>query len=698
MDCEFHAELELGKDGLELVVTLVNVSPEEIPDWDTNVYEASLGSTPATPCRSRSTTSRTRSATTARSRPTASTAASSSSTTTTFRTTDVALYDQPRPTYWDDTIGPDRTSAFATLASDPLPALRELVDACERWGAEHWSAGRSTPRADADGWDDGMRAEADDEAAKFFEELARLAAGCASSRPNRDLLRQLHARQPRLRRVTARPSHGVAAVPARLRARQRRVDRRRQSATASAASSTRSGSRPAAARPRPTSSTSSRPRSTTVCAASARASRRGDASRSACSRSSRPSGSPTSSPPRSSCAATRRSVAEQFSLGFFVGKQGTPNRISTQARRRARDPADADMPARYQVLLRCPFCGIDELQMRFDQTRWALDHVCTRHGLPVGRTAAAVPHRRRRDLPLAADGRARDPRQGREHLDAGRDARLLRRPRGPVLRPAATASPTRPGAGRRAVASSPAAPRPRVRSARTAACTRRPSACRTSCTCCETASAPSTRTTRRSSTGSSPTTGRRRRSSPRPRRSPVTTNRSRALYRREGRTFPRPGPAGRPLVLVARHRRTRPPLRRPRPARRDARVRDRPADRVTAAGDAARRRGPGAVAAEIGVDRRVDAPSSFSTYGVDVVYGSTLKDVEAVARSFDTQIQLDRPVNAATLTGRTPLDEVRDDARPARRTPSPTSTIASTSSPLRRCSRTASTSTGSTSW
>ena len=43
---------------------------------------------------------------------------------------------------------------------------------------------------------------------------------------------------------------------------------------------------------------------------------------------------------------------------------------------------------------------------------------------------------------------------------------------------------------------------------------------------------------------------------------------------------------------------------------------------------------------------------------MDVVYGSNLKDVEAVARSFESQIRLDR-VNAATLTGRTPLDEVR---------------------------------------
>jgi hypothetical protein len=67
---------------------------------------------------------------------------------------------------------------------------------------------------------------------------------------------------------------------------------------------------------------------------------------------------------------------------------------------------------------------------------------------------------------------------------------------------------------------------------------------------------------------------------------------------------------------------------------------------------------PAAVAAATGIDVAV-IPLLVDNYGVDVVYGSNLKDVEAVARSFDTQIQLDRPVNAATLTGRTPLDEVR---------------------------------------
>src|SRR2546428_27379 len=42
LECEFHAELETGKDGPELVVTLVNTSPEEVPHWETTVYEASL--------------------------------------------------------------------------------------------------------------------------------------------------------------------------------------------------------------------------------------------------------------------------------------------------------------------------------------------------------------------------------------------------------------------------------------------------------------------------------------------------------------------------------------------------------------------------------------------------------------------------------------------------------------------------------
>src|SRR5439155_25816055 len=46
---------------------------------------------------------------------------------------------------------------------------------------------------------------------------------------------------------------------------------------------------------------------------------------------------------------------DPFALGFLVGKGGTPNKVRDDASDDA-DATDPDMPARNQVLLRCPFC------------------------------------------------------------------------------------------------------------------------------------------------------------------------------------------------------------------------------------------------------------------------------------------------------------------------------------------------------
>jgi hypothetical protein len=131
----------------------------------------------------------------------------------------------------------------------------------------------------------------------------------------------------------------------------------------------------------------------------------------------------------------------------------------------------------------------------------------------------------------------------------------------------------------------------------------------------------------------------------------------RVLYRRGGRSFPLPGPqAGRSLwsretdVLARLFAGLAP---------RGVTL-EYATDQLTESLQQATRRAvdePASVAAEIGVDPGV-MPLLVLTYGVGVVYGSNLRDVEAVARSFESQIRLDR-VNAATLTGRTPLDEVR---------------------------------------
>jgi hypothetical protein len=130
-----------------------------------------------------------------------------------------------------------------------------------------------------------------------------------------------------------------------------------------------------------------------------------------------------------------------------------------------------------------------------------------------------------------------------------------------------------------------------------------------------------------------------------------------ALYRRPGRVFPLPGPeegvsfwtqAGDAL------------LRRyvglaPRGVTNDF-----ASDRISTTVQAAVRRAtsdPSTVAAEAEVSAEA-IQSLVATYGVGVVYGNTLPDVDAAARSFQTQIPID-PINWATLTGRTPLDEVR---------------------------------------
>src|SRR5207247_1075807 len=39
---EIHAEVEAGKDGPQVAVTVVNVSPDDVPHLDTNLYEVEL--------------------------------------------------------------------------------------------------------------------------------------------------------------------------------------------------------------------------------------------------------------------------------------------------------------------------------------------------------------------------------------------------------------------------------------------------------------------------------------------------------------------------------------------------------------------------------------------------------------------------------------------------------------------------------
>jgi hypothetical protein len=131
----------------------------------------------------------------------------------------------------------------------------------------------------------------------------------------------------------------------------------------------------------------------------------------------------------------------------------------------------------------------------------------------------------------------------------------------------------------------------------------------------------------------------------------------RALYRREGRTFPLPGPRASHSFWSKDSERL---------ARRYVGLAPRGVtleyanDQLVETLQRAVRRAvddPDGISQEAGIPTHALA-DLISIYGVDVVYGSTLKDVEAAARSFESQIPIPR-LNSVTLTGRTPIEDVR---------------------------------------
>ena len=66
---------------------------------------------------------------------------------------------------------------------------------------------------------------------------------------------------------------------------------------------------------------------------------------------------------------------------------------------------------------------------------------------------------------------------------------------------------------------------------------------------------------------------------------------------------------------------------------------------------------PERVCREAGIEPR-HAPLLISLYGTNVVYGNTLRDLDAVVRSMQTQVLVAGPLHTESLTGRTDFEEV----------------------------------------
>ena len=652
LKAEVRAEIEYGRQGSELVVTVVNTSPADVPGKDPNIYEISLevevGETESFELDDLPGSFRYDRTVEAYGVNGGVTRVAAG----VFRTVDYVGQAQQRPVFWDTEAAGDQVDLkFSVLATDPMPALRSLVAANRRWGGVMWAETALTQRAARDSWPGPMLAEAKSAAAGWDEESRRLERGVALLESDEQLRRAFTLMNAAfnstvsLRHKSWRPfqiGFLLAALPSLLsgdESGERDIVDVLRFATGGGKTETYLGLLVMAAFydrlrgklhgvtgwarfPLRMLSLQQTGRFADVLAAAELVRRK------------------------------EKVAGAPFSLGFFVGEPGTPNEIKADPGLGGRDPDDASWPPEYQVLLHCPFCGRDSISMVFDKATWRLQHVCTAIGCPWTGPLPfyIVDHEVFRFLPTVVVGT----------LDKVAIIALQAAMRGLYSAPLGLCSANHgfayakrskrngclfPGCA------SKVAPLPQDKSLYP----------------------PSIRIQDelhllRDSLGAIDAhyealldqlqnlTG----SSPKILASSATIegyqNQVEVLYRREGRVFPLLGP----LATRSFWAQESDQLARlfvglgPRGATIDF-----ASDRILDCLQRSVRRAisdPAAVAREVGVDA-LDMPALVSYYGVDVVYGSTLKDVEAAARSFETQFDIE--VNTVSLTGRTPLDEVR---------------------------------------
>lgn len=291
-----------------------------------------------------------------------------------FATTDVVVVDKSRPNYWGpNTAQPD--FSFSRLAVDPVPATKELLRELTAWGAEHWSADVLSRRAVDEQWSTEMMDEAQAGARDFELEVARIRDG-ADLLERDATLRECFKGMNRAIRRSARAKYEswrpfqFGFLLANLRS---LVDEGAERDIADVVWFSTGGGKTetylgllvtAALYDR------SRGKLSGVTAWSRfplrmlslqQTQRFADA--------------------LGAAEIERREMGlggDSLSLGFFVGKDSTPNKIS------AEDAEDRTKLSRYQVIDRCPFCGQDRLRIKFDRRLWSLQHVCDAPSCPSG--------------------------------------------------------------------------------------------------------------------------------------------------------------------------------------------------------------------------------------------------------------------------------------------------------------------------
>lgn len=653
--CEVRTELEQTLEGThELTILLVNTSPEK-DHWfvDTNLYECSMAivgldfkpfvieGLPDSFRYDRRVSAY-------------GVNGGFSWDGTVLETTDTVVVERGRPVYWN-TATPEPDLRFANLARDPLPPLQQLAAALEDWGREVWSAERLDARATTESWMPDMVEEARRGASDFETEVTRIMQGLALLRSRDDLRRafigmnQAMQRSSRGRYDRWRPFQ-IGFLLANLNC---LVDGYAESAIADVVWFATGGGK------------TETYLGLVVTAALFDRMRGKRSGITAWSRFPLRMLSLQQTQRFADALAAAEIVRQElaldgdpFAVGFFVGQGATPNSLKREPGQDDPDPDDPQMPGKFRVLLRCPFCSNEALTMGFDHRLWRLEHRCgaagcswRERGLPF----YVVDDELYRFLPTVVVGT----------LDKAASIAMQPAMRAFVAEPWGVCSVAGHGftyakrSNRPTGCLVPECPgNPRALSQNTKLFP------------------PTLRLqdelhllkdslgavdahyealyddlqyeltgTRAKVLGSSATLA-------------GYEKQIDVLYARRGRVFPVLGPRvsegfwttesdmlARRFVALA-----------PRGATIEYAV-----DQASTTLQLAIREllaHPVEVCEQVGVPPGL-APRLIELYGVDVVYGNTLRDLEAVARSFETQIRVTGPVQHASLTGRTGFEEVR---------------------------------------
>lgn len=642
-------------DRTECTITLVNCSPRESSELaDTRLYECSIEIAKA-PFRPFSLEALPDSFRYDRSVPAYGINCGTALSAEVIRTVDDPSCDKNRPRFWPINE-PEIDFKFKELSQDPLPAALKLIAALRKWGIQNWSDEKLSSRALIEHWSPGMLAQAKSGALQFWSEVDRIEEGAAAMR-NSDTLSKafklmnaamIHAAGKRydswrpfqfgfllanISDLTNIESNNIADVV--------------WFATGGGKTETYLG----------------------LLITAAFLDRMAGKSHGMTAWSRFPlrmlSLQQTQRFANALAGAelVRRehSIAGSiFSMGFYVGGNATPNAIKPDPREGEPDPDDQNMPEKFKLLEQCPFCHEDSIKMDFAHEDWTLRHTCTNSKCPWPEAALPfyiVDDEIYRFLPTVVVGT----------LDKAANLGMQAAMRGFVGAPAGVCTTaghghvyakrsTKPNGclvpgcqgrrGRLPQAEELYGPRFRLQDElhllrdslgavdahyeallddlQSTLCGHRPKILASSATLAG------------------------------------YEKQVDALYRRSARVFPQPSPksgdgfwSSDTNALMRRYVALAP---------RGVTI-EHAIDRIASVLQRCVRRletEPELVCAELEIDTEL-TPDLVSLYGTDVVYGNTLRDLDAVERSVDgQQIRVDGPVNTASLTGRTAFKEVRE--------------------------------------